>query len=581
MQKLSDTVDRKFIESFDASDWEVETEDGFKDIISSNKTIEYEVYQITLENGLTLKCADKHILIKSNNEEVFAINSLGCEIKTINGNSKVTEVISLGISENMYDLSIDSENHTYYTDGILSHNTTTSAAYILWYTLFQPAMRVAIVANEKSAAREVLRRYQEMYEELPFWMQAGVKTWNKGDIELDNKSIVITSATTANGIRGKSCNLVYIDEMAHIPSNIAEDFFKAIQPTISSGKTTKMIISSTPKGFNKFHALWKGAAPEDDPLCTDGSKVGKNGFVRFFVDHKANPTHTDEWVAEQRRNLGDAAFNQEVLCDFLGSSNTLIRGDTLNGMPVTTPVQDKDLLNTGYYIYDMVEDNHPYILICDPGKGLGEDYSTFQVIDLYELPYKQVAAYRNNVISPVKLPDMIQKAATYYNNAWVLVETNLSDQVPQILHDDLLYENILYVERGKGGQRLSTGYGSKSVYAGVATDTKVKRIGCDNIKYIIESNNLLIQDENTQMEFSTFVQTGSSYAADTDAHDDLVMPMVLFGWVTTNDLFKEISSFAKNNSLLSKIKEEEYETALPIGFFDNGDYSIDLTKLKY
>lgn len=180
--------------------------------------------------------------------------------------------------------------------------TTTSAAYILWYTNFQPSKNVAILANKSAAAREVLSRYQLMFEHLPKWLQQGVTTWNKGDIELENGSKVFTAATSASGIRGKSVNLLYVDETAIIPNTVAEQFFASVYPTISAGNTTKILLSSTPLGYNHFWKFWNDA--END----------RNGFVALFIPYWEIPGRDENWANEQHRLLGDVKFNQEVLC---------------------------------------------------------------------------------------------------------------------------------------------------------------------------------------------------------------------------------------------------------------------------
>lgn len=302
MQSLSQTVNRKFIESFDASEWEVECEDGYVDVLSSNKTIKYEIYHIKCENGLSLECADNHILINENHDEIFSKDSLGCNILTKYGSSKVISVEATGIYENMYDLSIDSKEHTYYTNDILSHNTTTSVAYILWYTLFQDHKNVAILANKSSTARGILSRYQMMYENLPKWMQQGIVNWNKGDVELENDSRIFTAATTAAGIRSQSVNLLYIDEAAIIPNTVADQFFTSVYPVVSAGQTTKIIITSTPLGYNHFWKFWNDAINKN------------NDFIPLFIPYNEIPGRDENWLEEQKRQLGELKFNQEVLC---------------------------------------------------------------------------------------------------------------------------------------------------------------------------------------------------------------------------------------------------------------------------
>jgi len=170
-------------------------------------------------------------------------------------------------------------------EGRQQGKTITSAACILWYTLFQENKTVAILANKSSAAREVLSRYELMYEMLPIWMQQGVKTFNKGDIELENGSKVFTAATSTSGIRGKSVNWLYIDEAAIIPNNVAEEFFTSVYPTISAGTTTKILLTSTPLGYNHFWKFWNEA------------EQGLNGFVPMFIPYNRIPGRDEKWAA--------------------------------------------------------------------------------------------------------------------------------------------------------------------------------------------------------------------------------------------------------------------------------------------
>ena len=554
MHKLSDTVDRKFIESINVSDWEIETEDGFKAIISSNKTVEYEVYSIKLENGLEIKCADTHILIDENYNEIFAINSLNKQIVTKFGISKVSEVVYLGYSENMYDLSIDSEDHTYYTNDILSHNTTTSAAYILWYVLFQESKTVAILANKASAARNVMRRLQIMYENLPKWLQQGIIGWNKGDIELENKSRVFTSATSISGIRGDSVNLLYVDETASIPNTVAEQFFASTFPVISSGKNTKILLSSTPLGYNHFWKLW------------DDAEHGRNDFVTLFIPYWKIPGRDEAWAAEQKRNLGELKFCQEILCDFLGSSLTLICADTISRMSLSSPFYTKD----GLDLYEKPKKSNTYVIVADTAKGVGGDYSAFVIIDITEAPYKLVGKYRNNTISPLLYPNMIYQTGKQFNSAYVLIEINSSEQVPYILYNELEYDNLIFVNRTASTQVVSGGFGGGKCELGVTTDKRVKRIGCQNLKSLLEENKLIVNDADIISEISTFIETKGSYAADEGYHDDLVMGLVLFSWLTTNSYFKDLNNINLRELMYKKQMQAIEDELTPFGIYDNG-----------
>jgi hypothetical protein len=440
-------------------------------------------------------------------------------------------------------------------EGRQQGKTTTSAAYILWYTLFQESKTVAILANKAPAAREVLYRYQVMYENLPTWLQQGVTTWNKGDIALENGSIVFTAATSASGIRGKSVNLLYVDETAIIPNNIADQFFASVYPTISAGETTKILLSSTPLGYNHFWKFWNDA------------ENGRNGFVPLFIPYWEIPGRDEAWAETQRKLLGELKYNQEILCNFLGSSLTLIASDAIAQLSPSPTIYKKD----GLDIFEKAEKDHTYVIIADTAKGVGEDYSAFSIIDVTSMPYKQVGKYRDNTISPLLYPSIIYKVGKEYNEAYVLVEVNTSEQVADILYSEYEYENIIFVNRTTQGQVVSGGFGGGKSQLGVVTDKKVKRIGCSNFKSMVEEKKLLIRDADTISEISTFIQRKNSYGADEGYHDDLVMPLVLFSWLTTNPYFKELTNVNIRKELYeARIKMIEEEVT-PFGFINNGE----------
>jgi hypothetical protein len=552
--KLSDKIDRKFVESFDVSNWEVETEEGFVDILSSNKTIEYTVYLVKLDNKLELKCADTHILIDEWYNEVFAKDSLGIKVRTKLGNSLVISVENLGYTESMYDLSIDSKPHTFYANDILSHNTTTAAAYLLYYVIFNDHKTVAILANKSAAAREVMSRVQLMFEGLPIWLQQGIKTWNKGDIELENGSKIFTAATTSSGIRGKSVNMLYIDEISSIANNVAEEFFTSTYPVISAGKDTKILMTSTPIGFNYWWKVWNEA------------ENGINGFIPFKAEWYEHPDRDEKWAKEQKGILGEVKFNQEVLCHFLGSANTLINGSTLSQMspkPFIYSTPD------GLDILEKPEPNHFYTITVDTSEGVGGDFSAFIVIDITSYPFKLVAKYKNNKISPMLYPNVIYKVAVEYNNAHILVEINKSQEVASILYDEYEYENMISVKRGTKGQIPVDGGYSKGIL-GVTTDKKVKRQGCLALKSIVEENKLLIFDTDIISEFSTFIEKGTSYAADSGAHDDLVMCLILFAWLSTSEYFKDMTNMDTRKELYQSHMDMIEANMLPVGWLDDG-----------
>jgi hypothetical protein len=444
-------------------------------------------------------------------------------------------------------------------EGRQQGKTVTAAACILFYTIFQENKTVAILANKGASAREVLDRYQIMYENLPLWMQQGVRTWNKGNVELENGCKVFTAATTGSGIRGKSVNWLYIDEAAIIPNNVAEQFFASVYPTISSGVTTKILLTSTPLGYNHFWKFWNEA------------EQNKNGFVSHFIPYWEIPGRDEAWADEQLRTLGEVKFNQEVLCQFLGSSNTLINGRTLSVMSSINPVFHNEL---GLDLYENPAKDRFYVISVDVARGVGGDFSAFTIVDVTEMPYKLVGKFKNNMIAPMLFPDVIFKAAKDYNNAFVLVETNdIGGQIADILHKDLEYENILRTFSENGRTYLTAGF-NKTTTLGVRTTKSVKRQGCFAIKSLLEEKKLNIFDADIIHEFSTFVEKNGSYVADESYHDDLVMTLVLFGWLTTNQYFTELTDINVRDKIYKQQMLQIEDSLTPFGFIVRGNEEV-------
>ena len=426
--------------------------------------------------------------------------------------------------------------------------TTIIVGYILWYILFNQDKTVAILANKASTSREILARIKLAYEALPMWIQQGVKVWNKGDIELENGCRVLANSTASSAIRGFSISLLYLDEFAFVPSNIAEEFFTSVYPTISSGETSKILISSTPNGMNHFYRMWTEAVE------------GQNGFTHVEANWRQVPGRTQQWADEQRRVLGEQKFLQEMECEFMGSSGTLISAAGLKSLAFVTPIHVSD---NGIKIYQAPISNHTYVIISDTSRGKGLDYSAFSVIDVTEIPYQQVCTYKDNNISPLVYPSIIKRIGDYYNQAYSLIEINDNgQQVVDSLFEDYEYENILSTVDVKGKIALTWGYGNKS-QRGIRTTKSVKRLGCSILKNLIESQKIILQDFDTISELSTFISKGTSYEAEEGSHDDLVMTLVLFSWMTNQSFFADLT----NTNIKEKLHEEQMrqieEEALP------------------
>jgi len=448
--------------------------------------------------------------------------------------------------------------------------STTIIAYLLHYVLFNQSMSVAILANKLNTARELLGRLQLAYEYLPMWLQQGVVEWNKGSIVLENGSKILASATSSSAVRGGSFNYIFLDEFAYVPQNVAEEFFSSVYPTITSGQSTKVTIISTPKGLNMFYRFWVNANKKT-------GEEGKNEYVPMEVHWSDVPGRDDAWKKQTIANTSEEQFRTEFECEFLGSMHTLVHPEKLKCMVYRTPEYWN---NEGLRVYQKPIPDHKYITIVDTARGQGLDYHAYSVIDVSAMPYRVVATFRNNEMPPMLYPNAIYPILRQYNNAYCLIEVNdIGGQVADILHDELEYDNVIYVSmQGRKGQVVNGGFGSKrSSMKGVKTSTAVKRIGCSILKNLVEDTKLIVEDFNTVDEFCSFVAKGDSFEAEENHHDDLVMTLVLFGWLTTQAYFKQITGSDIRKDLYEdqmKVLEEEMT---PFGFVEDGSSSNTFT----
>ena len=437
-----------------------------------------------------------------------------------------------------------------------SGKTTTIISYILHYVLFNEQMRVAILANKAATARDILSRLQLAYENLPKWMQQGVMSWNKGSLDLENGSRIVASSTSSSAVRGGSYNMIFLDEFAFVPHNVAEDFFSSVYPTISSGQSTKVIIVSTPNGMNLFYKLWSDA------------ESGKNSYNPIEVHWSEIPGRDEKWKVETIANTSQEQFNREFECEFLGSINTLIHPTKIKSMVFDEPMQR----NAGLELYKKPEKDRLYTIVCDVARGTEQDYSAFLVFDVSEVPYRIVAKYRNNEIKPLLFPNVIHDVAKAYNNAYVMIEVNdIGEQVATAMQYDLEYDNLIMASmRGRAGQILGSGFSGGKVQLGVRTTKAVKMLGCSNLKQLIETDKLIINDYDLITEFSTFVKHGQSFQAEEGHTDDLAMCCVLFGWMTNQTYFKELTNVDIRERMFLEQQDQLEQDMAPFGFMDNG-----------
>jgi len=453
-----------------------------------------------------------------------------------------------------------------------SGKSTTVISYILHYVLFNQSMSVAVLANKQSTAKDILSRLQLAYEYLPLWLQQGIVEWNKGSIKLENGSKILASSTSASAVRGGSYNMLFLDEFAHVPTNIAEEFFSSVYPTITSGQSTKVLMVSTPNGLNMYYHYWRGATKDE-------GEQGKNEYIPIEVHwsqvpaYPGGPLRDENWKKETIANTSEQQFQTEFECDFVGSSATLISSSKLHALSWVKPITRND---DGLWIYEEPKEDHTYYITVDTARGQGLDYSAFTVIDATEMPYKLVARYRNNIVSPMVYPTVISTVAKQFNNAYVLVEINdIGGQVADVLHQDLEYDNILMCSHmGRKGQVVTTGFGGKGTsHMGVRTSAVVKKLGCSVLKSLIEEDKLIIEDLDTVNELTTFIAKKNSYEADDGYNDDLVMSLVLFAWLTRQDYFKTISDTDVRTEIYEEEIEKLEENMAPFGFIhdDNDD----------
>ena len=437
-----------------------------------------------------------------------------------------------------------------------SGKSTTIIAYLLHQVIFNDNINVAILANKSTTARDLLGRLQLAYENLPTFLQQGVLNWNKGSLELENGSKILAAATSSSAIRGGSFNIIFLDEFAFIPANISEQFFSSVYPTISSGKKSKVMIVSTPHGMNMYYKIWNDAIHK------------RNDYVPIEVHWSEVPGRDEKWKEETIRNTSEAQFATEFECEFVGSVDTLLNPSKIRTMSHSIPIVSQN----GLDMYEQAIKGRDYVMTVDVARGTVKDYSAFIVFDVSQMPYRIVAKYRNNEIKPLLFPHTIERVAKNYNNAHVCVEVNdVGHQVADALQFELEYTNLLMcMMKGRAGQILGGGFSKRGAQLGVRMTKQVKRIGCTNLKTLIEGDKLIINDFNMIEELSTFVRRGQSWQAEEGSNDDLAMCLVIFAWISNQRYFKELTDQDVRARMYEEQQNAIEQDMAPFGFVDDG-----------
>lgn len=504
IKKCVDFLKEKFIESYEVNDYEVWTDDGWIDITNVHKTIPYDIWEVSTEN-FKLSCADEHIVIGKNKEELFVRDlKVGDEVITENGIEKVISVYKKNDKkENMFDLTINSESHTYFTNGILSHNSVMISIYLLHTILFNKDHAAAILSNKEKSSVELLKKIKNAYEKLPLWLQQGIQTWNEKEILLENGSSLYAASTSSDSVRSMVFSTLLLDEFAFVDQNMQKDFMSAVLPTVSSGEKSKIIILSTPNGQEMFYKIWMG------------SIRGENSYYPIKILWNQVPGRDDKWRKRVTEDLpdGELQFMQEYGCRFIGANNTMIDPDILEKLVFKPPIDYK--WNGLMKIYEKPVDGARYILGVDVAAGGGKQESNYSVIQVLKINSKidleQVAVYRSNRISPYDFAKIIIDVSNYYNESPAMIENNadVGGIVLTMLWVEYEWEGII-THQPVGIDGTVYNKGGLGIRAGTMTKAEANTL----LKRYIEKEWLKLYDKDTVTELTMYEEVGiGRYAA--------------------------------------------------------------------
>ena len=571
IKRLSDTIVRKFTEIVNVSNWQIESDEGWTDIKSVNKTVPYQKYILTFESGRILECADNHIIIDENYNEVFAKDSLGLKIRVKEGLDEVTNIKITDEIEEMFDFELSEDsNHLYYANGVLSHNTTLMTIYALWLANFFPDQHIIICADKSSTATMIFDRIRLAYKELPGWIKCPSEEFNKRSMTLQNGSQIVTSATTDSAIRGNSLSCLIVDEFAFVDESIADKFWTSVTPTLVTNPSAKMFVSSTPNGVGNM--FWS--------LC-DRSEKGMNDFKIQKVVWSDVPGRDESWkkrTIETDMNGDVNKFQQEYECKFIGASNSPFSPQAFDFIEscVEEPTYSDDCMK----IWKMPEENRIYSIGVDVAEGIGKDRSVIQVFDLTDLTkIEQVATYSNSRINTTDFTEKVIEVAKLYGNPVLSVERNgPGTDVCQRIYNDYRYMNfVCHGTSSKEAERQRPGIicSNNTKYPGIIN---MKYWLCDTFKVIIKDREFL--DELRHFERKPNSKWGAEYGF----HDDLVMSAVWALNVLHNKLVNRYfyveqkdekgNPLVIKNKFVYKLEDSEKRKLIYAKFADKGTFPV-------
>lgn len=566
MMNLSNITQRKFIESYPGNGRQILTPSGYKSILEVHKTIPYRKFKIIFDNGMQLDCAYNHVIIKEDFTEVYAKDSLHSIIISENGNTKVIDVIDLCIEENMYDISIDSKDELYFSNGILSHNSgksVTTSIYLAHCMLFMNEINIGIVGNKGGQAREFLANTKNILIELPIWLQMGITSWNKGSIETENKMRILTDVPSSDAFRGFTIALLVCDEAAFVSPNNWDAFADSIFPSQSALAWKKNIILSTANGLNHFYDI------------VEGARNDMNGYKLFEVNWRDVPRYKsdgtlkepDVFMAEIIKKHGIIYFNQNYGNEFLGSSNTLISANKLKTLKAKDVEEKRD---GKLSIYHYPIKGHKYIMTVDAAKD-GKDAFAVQIIDTTDFLFEQVAC-ANLQIDYLKMPAFIYEWAEYYNFPYLIIENNegAGQSIADQMYQTYEYENLHFDVKSDSNSANRTK--SRKGYPGFRTTSKSRTQILQTLKLFLENDKLILNDKQSINEFFRFILINNKFQADEGSHDDMVMSLALaFVPFCSTKNFEDMKSVTYSIYADSDdIEKKDFADLMTIGNFDDG-----------
>ena len=404
-----------------------------------------------------------------------------------------------------------------------SGKTTTAACYLLWYAMFHPDQTILIAAHKYTGAQEIMQRIRYGYELCPDYVRAGVTNYNKGSMEFENGSRIVSATTTGNTGRGMSISLLYCDEFAFVNPGIAQEFWTSISPTLATGG--RAIITSTPNSDEDvFATIWRESQNKFDEHGHE-QELGINGFHGYTASWDEHPDRDEEWKKQELGRIGEERFRREYGCEFLVYDETLV-----NSLMLTTLEGKEPTLNMGQTRWYKKLDAHAtYVVALDPAMGTGGDNAA---IEVFELPsYTQVAEWKHTT---TPIPQQIrimrdicnhikEETKSTGSNIYWSVENNTIGESALLVINDFGEDSIpgLFVS-----EPIRKGH-IRKFRKGFNTTHKTKITACSRLKNMIEKEKLKINSKPLISELKSFIASGSSFKAKSGATDDLVSATLL------------------------------------------------------